>query len=62
MGHDTKRILSDWPWVPTRPPESGGRPWCRSASGAADRVFVALPFASLDRLKLQPELDRIGRT
>jgi arsenate reductase len=24
------------------------------------KIFVALPFASLDRLKLQRELDRIG--
>ncbi len=26
------------------------------------KIFVALPFASLDRLKLQRELDRIGKT
>ncbi|WP_425482773.1 hypothetical protein [Caldichromatium japonicum] len=26
------------------------------------KIFVALPFASLDRLKLQHELDRIGET
>lgn len=26
------------------------------------KIFVALPFASLDRLKLQRELDRIGTT